>query len=109
MSSLSPESLHWELNKSGRKSARHSPQSEPFPPLQTDPDMSIARHKSKSFPSEHLAVGLGVGPGDGVDVGLEDGLEDGESDGTEVGVAVSFAFDGLKVSLAEGYSDTSPA
>ena len=61
-----------------------------------------AHHKSKSFSSEHTFVGLGVGPEDGVGVGLEDG----ESDGTEVGVAVSFAFDGLKLGAIEGVSDT---
>eukprot|EP00579_Thalassiosira_antarctica_P033028 CAMPEP_0201998456 /NCGR_PEP_ID=MMETSP0905-20130828/5247_1 /ASSEMBLY_ACC=CAM_ASM_000554 /TAXON_ID=420261 /ORGANISM="Thalassiosira antarctica, Strain CCMP982" /LENGTH=102 /DNA_ID=CAMNT_0048554439 /DNA_START=19 /DNA_END=324 /DNA_ORIENTATION=- len=86
VSSLTKLSLHSEVKKMGRNAAWHARHSDTVLSLQTEPDISMARHRLNSCSVEHVGFGDGKlvgclvgrrGVGDGPIVGDFEGESDG--------------------------------
>mmetsp|Transcript_3097 Transcript_3097/g.5681 ORF Transcript_3097/g.5681 Transcript_3097/m.5681 type:complete len:211 (-) Transcript_3097:134-766(-) len=83
-------------------SESHSRQSDPLPSLQTEPDISRARHRLNPRSVEHFVDGKLVGCMVGRRVvGDFEGESDGVGVGTKVGSLVG-VFDGLRLGVLEG-------
>mmetsp|Transcript_4144 Transcript_4144/g.9395 ORF Transcript_4144/g.9395 Transcript_4144/m.9395 type:complete len:200 (+) Transcript_4144:550-1149(+) len=103
VSSLTNESLHSDTKEIiGMNVAWQSTHSAPAPPLQTEPDMSTARHRLNSCSVEHAGTAglLVVGASVGVNDGLLEGTWLGSTEGVNVG-----PLEGTWLEAKEGLSD----